>query len=194
LLGINCWRHVGTGVLDDGGREALERYARGGLRRECPNIRRQSGVETGDWRANVGGNYYLHVGSWSGGRKRTTIITGMDEIQVTQDANQTIDGHWSTQVGGYATIHANGSGPAAGRIVLNARNEISLVVGESSIVINTVGVFINGSMIQINSGGPTPQPPNDPPPVQRNDPTWDAPNEPTAADPGNSLTPPKWQE
>ena len=109
---------------------------------------------------------------------RVTLLEQSEEIQVKKDSNQAIGGNWSTAVGGQATIHANGVG---GTIVLNATTNISLVVGESSIVITPTAVAITSPMVLINSSGPSPATPIDP--------RVDPPQEPKAADPGDTLTP-----
>jgi len=145
-----------------------------------------------DMKAAVGGDYYLHVGVSSGDPRRTTIIDGGDEILVKKSSNQTININWNTKVGGKTTIDAGDT------IVLNAKNNISLRVGQSSIVITPSSIVITSTAIlasqavKINSGsGPTPADPDSPSPVNTNDPTVAAPAEPIAADPGDTLTPPK---
>ena len=135
----------------------------------------------GDYYGKVYRHYHLHVGdpafpTQSG--NRVTLLEQSEEIQVKKDSNQAIGGNWSTAVGGQATIHANGVG---GTIVLNATTNISLVVGESSIVITPTAVAITSPMVLINSSGPSPATPID----ARVDP----PQEPKAADPGDTLTP-----
>jgi uncharacterized protein involved in type VI secretion and phage assembly len=135
----------------------------------------------GDYYGKVFRHYHLHVGdpafpTQSG--NRVTLLEQNEEIQVKKDSNQAIGGNWSTSVGGQATVHANGVG---GTIVLNATTNVSLVVGESSIVITPVAIAITSPMVLINSSGPSPATPIDP--------RVDPPQEPKAADPGDTLTP-----
>jgi uncharacterized protein involved in type VI secretion and phage assembly len=136
----------------------------------------------GDYLARIFRHYYLHVGdptypTQSG--NRVTLLEQNEEIEVKKDSNQKIGGNWSSSVFGQATIDANGPG---GTIVLNATTNISLVVGSSSIVITPAAIAITAPMVLINSEGPSPASPIEP--------QVDAPQEPTAADPGDTLTPP----
>jgi uncharacterized protein involved in type VI secretion and phage assembly len=137
----------------------------------------------GDYIAKVFGHYHLHVGdpvqpAQSG--NRITLLEQNEEIQIKKDSNQSIGGNWSTSVGQQATIDA---GPLGGTIVLNATSNISLTVGGSSIVITPSAIAITAPMVLINSSGP--------PPATPIDPQVDPPQDATAADPGDSLTPPE---
>jgi uncharacterized protein involved in type VI secretion and phage assembly len=148
----------------------------GGKKNNSPEI-------AGDYIGKVFRHYYLHVGdpafpTQSG--NRVTLVEQNEEIQVKKDSHQAIGGNWSTSVGGQATIDANGPG---GTIVLNATTNISLVVGESSIVITPAAIAITAPEVLINSSGPMPATPIEP--------RVDSPQEPTAADPGDTLTPPE---
>jgi type VI secretion system secreted protein VgrG len=144
---------------------------------------KKDGEIGGDYIAKVYRHYYLHVGdpelpTQSG--NRITLLEQNEEIQIKKDANQAIGGNWSTSVGGQATVDANGPG---GTIVLDATTNISLTVGASSIVITPSAIAITAPMVLINSSGPRPATPIDP--------QVDPPQEPTAADPGDTLTPPE---
>jgi uncharacterized protein involved in type VI secretion and phage assembly len=148
----------------------------GGKKNNPPEI-------AGDYIGKVFRHFYLHVGdpacpTQSG--NRITLLEQNEEIQVKKDSNQAIGGNWSTSVGGQATIDANGPD---GTIVLNATTKISLVVGQSSIVITPAAIAITAPEVLINSSGPMPATPIEP--------QVDRPQEPTAADPGDTLTPPE---
>jgi len=132
----------------------------------------------GDYYGKVYRHYHLHVGDPAFSEQsgnRVTLLEQNEEIQVKKDSNQAIGGNWSTSVGRQATIHA------AGTIVLNATTNISLVVGESSIVITPAAIAITAPMVLINSKGP--------PPAKPIDPLVEPPQEPKVADPGDTLTP-----
>jgi uncharacterized protein involved in type VI secretion and phage assembly len=89
----------------------------------------------------VGGEYDLHVG-------------GSRYEQVDKDYQLTVKGAVSLDVKkdlsavikGVASIGANS-------IVLEATNKITLKVGSSWVVVGPCGVYINGPMVYINSGG-----------------------------------------
>jgi uncharacterized protein involved in type VI secretion and phage assembly len=135
----------------------------------------------GDYMTHVFRDYHLHVGDAAhptDSGNRTTLIEQKDAIEIKKDSDQVIGGNWSTSVGGQATIDANG---IAGKIVLNATTNITLTVGGSSIVITPATIAITSPMVLINSGGPPPTPPIAP--------SVDPPKDPTAADPGDTLTP-----
>ncbi|HEV8678707.1 MAG TPA: contractile injection system protein, VgrG/Pvc8 family, partial [Stellaceae bacterium] len=136
----------------------------------------------GDYIAHVFKDYHLHVGDAAhptDSGNRITLIEQNDQNKVVKNADHAVGGNWSTSVGGQATLDANG---IAGVIVLNATTNITLTVGGSSIVITPAAIAITSPMVLINSGGPPPLPPIDP--------NVPKPQDPTAADPGDTLTPP----
>jgi uncharacterized protein involved in type VI secretion and phage assembly len=93
----------------------------------------------------VAGEYDLHVGG-----SRYTGIDKNEELTVKGDTQLDLKGKLSVVVGGPMSVGANS-------IVLEATTQITLKVGGSWIVVSPCGVFINGPMVLINSGG-APQP------------------------------------
>jgi uncharacterized protein involved in type VI secretion and phage assembly len=151
----------------------------------------------GSYFAKVFQHYHLHVGdpdfpAESG--NRITLIEQNDEIKIVKDSGQSIGGNWSADVGGQATINAMGP---VGTIVLNAAFNITLMVGASSIVITPAGISITAPVINLVAPailstvpvvpmGAAALPPGIPIPPEVQKPT-----DPTAADPGDTLTPPE---
>jgi uncharacterized protein involved in type VI secretion and phage assembly len=152
----------------------------------------------GDYISKIYRHYYLHVGDpdfpvESG--NRSTKLEQNDYIHVVKNSGQQVDGSWSVTTGGQATIDANGM-ESGGIIVLNSLVNTTLSCGTSAIVITPMGVSITAPVINLvgqvlgSPPDPTPSPQSLPamPPI-------DATNiplvEPTAADPGNTLNPPK---
>jgi uncharacterized protein involved in type VI secretion and phage assembly len=151
----------------------------------------------GTYFAKIFKHYHLHVGDpefpdESG--NRFTRIEQDDQIAVVQDSLQDIGGNWSTNVGGQMTVNAM---QLEGTIVLNASFNITLMVGPSSIVITPLGISITGPVINLVAPailstvpvvpvGAATLPPGIPIP-----PLVTKPTDPTAADPGDTLTPPE---
>jgi uncharacterized protein involved in type VI secretion and phage assembly len=151
-------------------------------------VKKEYKLDAGTYSA-LTGDYYLHVAGrpGGGGGKRTTIIDNEDDLQVKQNLNQTINGNWTTLCNNKVSVMADGA------IALSAFTNISLICGSSAIVITPTGIQIFGPVIEKQSGGNAVDP-DVPPPVQANDPSVPDPKDPTNADPGDSLTPPNWQE
>ena len=150
----------------------------------------------GTYFAKIFQHYHLHVGDPAfpdDSGNRFTRIEQDDQIAVVQDSLQDIGGNWSTSVGGQMTVNAMG---LEGTIVLNASFNITLMVGPSSIVITPLGISITGPVINLVAPailstvpvvpiGAATLPPGIPIP-----PLVTKPTDPTAADPGDTLTPP----
>jgi uncharacterized protein involved in type VI secretion and phage assembly len=155
----------------------------------------------GNWSTAVSGDYYLHVGTPTSGGHRTTILEKQDDYQVKGNLNQNINGNWSTRSGGEVTIDANGM-ETGGDIVLNATMNITLMSGNSSIVITPDSISLIAPQIIatdiLNFVPPMAVPdivePIDPTAPTVNDPQVPPPQEPTSADSGSSLEPPQWQK
>jgi uncharacterized protein involved in type VI secretion and phage assembly len=151
----------------------------------------------GTYFAKVFQHYHLHVGDPAfpdDSGNRFTRIEQDDQIAVVQDSQQDIGGNWSTNVGGQMTVNAM---KLEGTIVLNASFNITLMVGPSSIVITPLGISITGPVINLVAPailstvpvvpiGAATLPPGIPIP-----PLVTKPTDPTAADPGDTLTPPE---
>jgi type VI secretion system secreted protein VgrG len=136
----------------------------------------------GDYYGKVYRHYHLHVGDPSFpmlSGNRITRIEQNDDIRVKKDSNQQIDGNWSTGAGGQVTIDANGK---QGVIVLNATTNITLTVGESTIVMSPGQIVIQSAMVLINPG----LCPDQRPPI---DPRVADPTAPKPADSGDTLPP-----
>jgi uncharacterized protein involved in type VI secretion and phage assembly len=139
----------------------------------------------GSMRTTVSQNYELTVG--------TAPTFGNTFFDLKKD--------WVVNVGGGFTVNAlatAGPPPINGSIVLNAMNDITLMVGPNMIVLNTAGIFMVAP--SINLAGPVfgllplmAVPPNPPPPTGVGIPLVlvKVPvKTPTDADPGTSLKPP----
>jgi uncharacterized protein involved in type VI secretion and phage assembly len=93
----------------------------------------------------IGGEYDLHVGG-----SHYAAIDKDDELTVKGNTQLDLNGKLSVVVGQAMSVGALS-------IVLEATTQITLKVGGSWIVLSPCGVFINGPMVMINSGG-SPQP------------------------------------
>jgi Rhs element Vgr protein len=127
-----------------------------------------TGKGGGSYFLTAGGEYDLHV---HGPR-----YEGMDaamQLSVKADVAFDFQAKWNSVVGTEATINAQ-------KVVLEASQKITLKVGGSFIVVDPAGVFIKGTMVQINSGGS---------PDSTSDVTITDPEDAATADPGD---PPNW--
>jgi uncharacterized protein involved in type VI secretion and phage assembly len=89
----------------------------------------------------IGGEYDLHVGG-----SRYTAIDKNDELTVKGDTQLDLKGKLSVVVGQAMSVGALS-------MMLEATTQITLKVGGSWMVLSPCGVFINGPMVMINSGG-----------------------------------------
>jgi uncharacterized protein involved in type VI secretion and phage assembly len=150
-------------------------------------VDKDSKLVSGTW-SGATGDYYLHVGGGpQSGGKKSEIVDHNSDLLIKGDYNMMISGEWKTALASQMSVRSDTT------IVLEAFSNITLVVGGSSIVITPAGIQITGPIIQKNSGA-SPASPNGPETPPQNDPSISNPQDPTPADPGDSLTPPKWQE
>jgi type VI secretion system secreted protein VgrG len=151
----------------------------------------------GDYIAHVFRDYHLHVGDpdfYQQSGNRYTLIENNDQLKVMGDAEQSVNGDWSTFASGKATLITSALG---GKIVLWAGGNITLTVGASSIVITPAGISISAPTI--NLVAPTilstvpvvPEGAVSLPPELPHSPAPQPPKDPTPADPGDKLTPPE---
>lgn len=89
----------------------------------------------------TGGTYDLHVGD-----ARYEKTDAALQASVIGDVAFDFRAKWNTIVGSEATINA-------AKVVVEASQKITLKVGGNFVVIDPAGVWIKGSMVQINSGG-----------------------------------------
>jgi type VI secretion system secreted protein VgrG len=116
----------------------------------------------------TGGTYDLKVGE-----ARYEAVDDVMHVSVKGDVIHDFQGKWTAIVGGDATINAP-------KVIVEASQKITLKVGGNFVVIDPAGVWIKGSMVQINSGGSADSAGNA---------TVTEPLEAAVADPGD---PPNW--
>jgi uncharacterized protein involved in type VI secretion and phage assembly len=129
----------------------------------------QTGQVSGDSFNKIFHDYNMHIGDPQGGSAYIKIENDYN-LNVKKNTNFVLEGDWGTSVKGQATLEAD-------TIVLNAMKNITLQVGSNFVVITPAGVFVQGSMVMINSGG-SPAPPGLL--------AADLPDDPTAADAGDN--------
>ncbi len=151
----------------------------------------------GDYISHVFRDYHLHVGDpdfYKQSGNRYTLIENNDQLKVMGDAEQSVNGDWSTFASGKATLVTSALG---GKIVLWAGGNITLTVGASSIVITPAGISITAPTINLVAPTILSTVPVVPvgavslPPELPHSPSPQPPKDPTPADPGNTLTPPE---
>ena len=116
----------------------------------------------------TGGTYDLHVGD-----ARYEGIDAAMQISVKADVAFDYQAKWNNIIGTEATINAQ-------KVVIEASQKITLKVGGNFVVVDSAGVWIKGSMVQINSGGS---------PDSTSDVSITEPLDASLADPGD---PPNW--
>jgi len=116
----------------------------------------------------TGGTYDLHVGD-----ARYEAVDAAMQVSVKADVAFDYQAKWNNIIGTEATINAQ-------KVVVEASQKITLKVGGNFVVIDPAGVWIKGSMVQINSGGS---------PDSTADVTITEPLGAATADPGD---PPNW--
>ncbi|MCC6716250.1 MAG: type VI secretion system tip protein VgrG [Acetobacteraceae bacterium] len=116
----------------------------------------------------TGGTYDLHVGD-----ARYEGVDAAMQVSVKGDVAFDFQAKWNNVVGGEATINAQ-------KVVVEASQKITLKVGGNFVVVDSAGVWIKGSMVQINSGGS---------PDSTSSVTITEPLDAAIADPGD---PPNW--
>jgi uncharacterized protein involved in type VI secretion and phage assembly len=89
----------------------------------------------------AGATYDLHVGD-----ARYEKVDAAMQVSVKSDVAFDFQASWNTIAGSAATINAQ-------KVVVEASQKITLKVGGNFVVIDPSGVWIKGSMVQINSGG-----------------------------------------
>jgi uncharacterized protein involved in type VI secretion and phage assembly len=100
-------------------------------------IDKQHQVAGGDYIAKVYCDYHLHVGDPAGpfnGGHRYELVEKDYDLEVKKETNFKLDGDWSVSVGGKASISAD-------TIVLKAVKSITLIVGNSIIVVQSDGIY-----------------------------------------------------
>ena len=116
----------------------------------------------------TGGTYDLHVGD-----ARYEGVDAAMQISVKADVAFDYQAKWNNIIGTEATINAQ-------KVVVEASQKITLKVGGNFVVVDSAGVWIKGSMVQINSGGS---------PDSTSNVTITEPLDASIADPGD---PPNW--
>jgi hypothetical protein len=127
----------------------------------------------GDYLAKVYGDYHLHIGDAAGpfnGGHRYELVENDYDLEVKKETNFKLDGDWSVSVGGKASISAD-------TIVLKAVKSITLIVGNSIIVVQADGIY-NEAPIHYEQCGADGQ--------QAAGADVQAPKDPQRADPGTS--------
>lgn len=124
----------------------------------------QTGESGGDYIAKIGGEYELHIV-----KDRFEHVEQLYQLHVGQDVSFMFDQNWNTATTETVSV-------MAASIVLNASENITLNVGASFIVLGPGGIYINGPMVYINSGGS---------PSEPNAASASEPKDPTQADPGD---------
>ena len=124
----------------------------------------QTGDSSGDYVAKIGGEYDLHIV-----KDRIEQVDKGYQLHVQEDVDFEFDQNWNVYT-------ATATSVMAGSIVLSATQNITLSVGASFIVLGPGGIYINGPMVYINSGGS----PSEPNAVAVSD-----AKDPTQADPGD---------
>ncbi len=116
----------------------------------------------------TGATYDLHVGD-----ARYEAVDAAMQISVKSDVAYEFKAKWNNIIGSEATINAQ-------KVVVEASQKITLKVGGNFVVVDPAGVWIKGSMVQINSGGS---------PDSTGNVTITEPLDAAVADPGD---PPNW--
>ncbi len=116
----------------------------------------------------TGGTYDLHVGD-----ARYEGVDAAMQISVKADVAFDYQAKWNNIIGSEATINAQ-------KVVVEASQKITLKVGGNFVVVDSAGVWIKGTMVQINSGGS---------PDSTSDVSITEPLDASIADPGD---PPNW--
>ena len=116
----------------------------------------------------TGGTYDLHVGD-----ARYEGVDAAMQISVKADVAFDYQAKWNNIIGTEATINAQ-------KVVVEASQKITLKVGGNFVVVDSAGVWIKGTMVQINSGGS---------PDSTSNVTITEPLDAALADPGD---PPNW--
>jgi type VI secretion system secreted protein VgrG len=112
----------------------------GGNRQEVIGMR-QDNKPGGNLAISVGGNYDLHVkGDWYVG------IDGKLNEGIKGDVVEGYDGNQQTVVKSKVEINAR-------EITLEGSQKVSLKVGSSCVIVDMMGITIQGPMVKINSGG-----------------------------------------
>ncbi|MFO1158070.1 MAG: type VI secretion system tip protein TssI/VgrG [Reyranellaceae bacterium] len=96
-----------------------------------------------------GGSMFVTVGGEHDQHIMKDMYEGIDakfELTVKADTAQDLQAKYSTVVGTKATLNAQ-------EVVIEASQKVTLKVGASFVVVDPAGVFINGAMVNINSGG-----------------------------------------
>ena len=100
-----------------------------------------TGESGGSLFLTVGGEYDQHIM-----KDRYEGVDGKYQLSVKGDTVFDLQAKYDTIVGSGATLNAQTA-------VIEASQKITLMVGGSFVVLDPAGVFINGAMVQINSGG-----------------------------------------
>jgi Rhs element Vgr protein len=121
----------------------------GGNRHEIVGFKDpDSDKQGGDYDITVGNDYQLH-------------INGGDYQRIEKDLNLTVVGQTVLDLEANAALMVKGAASLnAAKIVLEARQKISLKVGGNAIVIDSSGITIIGTVVKINSGGTGEETPN----------------------------------
>ncbi|WP_458094506.1 type VI secretion system Vgr family protein [Roseomonas sp. WA12] len=114
----------------------------GGNRHEIVGFKDpDSDKQGGDYDITVGNDYQLHI---NGGHYQ----------RIEKDRNLTVVGKTVMDLQSDATVMVKGTAALnAAKIVLEAKQKISLKVGGNAIIIDPSGVTIIGTVVKINSGG-----------------------------------------
>ena len=126
-----------------------------------------SGKQGGDLDVTVGNDYQLHVNGGTYARVEKIL-----NLTVVGEAVADLQANLAVLVAGKVDLNAS-------KIVLEAKEKISLKVGSSFIVIDPAGVTIVGAQVKINSGGaglttgdPSIEDPADAAPADTGEPGW----------------------
>jgi uncharacterized protein involved in type VI secretion and phage assembly len=125
----------------------------------------------GNYIAKVYQDYHLHIGDAGGpfnGGHRFERVEKDYHLQVKADTNFNLDGDWNVSVGGKASITADS-------IVLKATKSVTVIVGNSIIVVQADGIYNEAAIHYEQSGGDG---------QAANDAVLKLPKDPTNADSG----------
>ena len=103
----------------------------------------------GNYIAKVYQDYHLHIGDAGGpfnGGHRFERVEKDYHLQVKSDTNFNLDGDWNVSVGGKASITAD-------TIVLKATKSVTVIVGNSIIVVQADGIYNEAAIHYEQSGG-----------------------------------------